>query len=72
MKMIESYIPVKKQDSCSLCGLCAEVCPQAAIKIENNEFILDVEKCLARKMEFCSICVEHCRRQILVLEEYQK
>ena len=68
----EKYIPVKKTNNCSLCGVCAEVCPQEAITIENNDFILDVDKCLGRKMEFCSICVEHCRRQILVLEEYEK
>ncbi len=66
------YIPVKKEDKCSLCAVCAEVCPQGAIKIENNDFILDVEKCLGRKMEFCSICVENCRRKILILEEYKK
>jgi len=68
----DQYIPVKKEDKCSLCAVCADVCPQNAITIENNEFILDIEKCLARKMEFCSICVEHCKRKILILEEYVK
>ena len=68
----EKYIPVKNSNNCSLCAVCAEVCPQNAIKIENNEFILDIEKCLASKIEFCSICVDHCKRKILILKEYQK
>ncbi|MHA1785976.1 MAG: 4Fe-4S binding protein [Candidatus Helarchaeota archaeon] len=66
----EKYIPVRKSNNCGLCSACADVCPQQAIEIEEGEFILDVDKCLSRKMEFCSICVEACRRQILVLEIY--
>ena len=51
----ETYIPVKISDNCSLCAVCADVCPQNAIKIDEKGFVLDIEKCLARKMEFCYI-----------------
>ncbi|ELX8378195.1 4Fe-4S binding protein [Providencia vermicola] len=32
-------------ESCILCGACAKVCDEQAIKLENNQFIFDEKKC---------------------------
>lgn len=43
------------KDKCTLCGKCVEVCPQKAIKIENNVLTTDMDKC-----NFCGECVIYC------------
>ncbi|MHA1143746.1 MAG: 4Fe-4S binding protein [Candidatus Helarchaeota archaeon] len=64
------YIPkVTDPKKCGYCAACEKTCPEKAIKIENNTFHLDVEKCLGRKNEFCAACVEICQRKILSMVE---
>jgi len=43
------------KDKCVLCGTCAKICPESAIKIENNKLTTDPDKCnYCRKCEiFC-------------------
>lgn len=43
------------KDKCTLCGKCVEVCPQGAIKIENNMLLTDINKC-----NNCGECVIYC------------
>lgn len=45
--------PVVK--NCVGCTLCSRVCPSGAIKIEGNEFIIDLKKCI-----FCGNCAFYC------------
>ncbi|WP_313340312.1 trans-4-hydroxy-L-proline dehydratase activase [Sedimentibacter sp.] len=42
-------------EKCVLCGTCVKVCPQDAIKIENNVLTTDMDKC-----DFCGLCEIYC------------
>jgi len=46
---------------CTGCGICVEVCPQAAIEV-NTIAEVDAERCTG-----CGICVQHCPNQALIL-----
>lgn len=43
------------EDKCTLCGNCANVCPENAIKIENNELKTDLNLC-----SLCGKCTIYC------------
>ncbi len=47
--------PVWEQSSCTNCGLCETICPTAAIKGNEGEYVLDSAKCIN-----CSICSSSC------------
>ena len=55
--------PVAQVDDaiCTGCGICAEVCPQAAIKV-NTIAEVDAAICAG-----CGICVQHCPNKALIL-----
>ena len=46
-------MPVVKD--CIKCGTCMKVCPTGAIKINNDKFIINLEKCV-----FCGNCSFYC------------
>jgi hypothetical protein len=47
--------PVFKKDKCTYCGICAEVCPFGAIKVEDNSWTQNMKSCFG-----CGVCVENC------------
>jgi ferredoxin/flavodoxin len=55
--------PVTREDSCTLCGTCANVCPTAAISI-NGRVITEVEKCIR-----CCACIKNCPEGARVIED---
>ena len=46
--------PVTNEDTCTLCGTCASVCPTAAISV-NGSVATKIEECTR-----CSACVKYC------------
>lgn len=49
--------PFTIQSACTLCGVCASICPTQAIKIE-NEVITDSTKCI-----LCCACIKQCKEE---------
>ncbi len=49
-----SVAPKTKEDACTLCGICAEVCPTAAISIDAS-VATQVEQCIR-----CCACIKSC------------
>lgn len=49
------YQMLYDKEKCTLCGMCVKVCPENAIKIENNILILDESKCT-----YCKKCEVYC------------
>jgi uncharacterized Fe-S center protein len=52
--------PVYQKDSCTFCGVCAEVCPFDAISVEKNKWTYDKGECFG-----CGVCVENCTTNAL-------
>ena len=46
--------PVTKEDTCTVCGTCASVCPTAAISI-NESVATEIDLCIR-----CSACIKNC------------
>jgi len=46
--------PVTKEDTCTLCGTCAEVCPTAAISV-GEAVTTEIENCIR-----CCACIKNC------------
>jgi len=49
-----AYIASVKEDECTACGSCEEVCPMKAIKI-NDTAEINIERCIG-----CGLCVSSC------------
>ncbi len=52
--------PEYNKDSCTFCGICAEVCPFNAIEINQTQWHRDNKTCFG-----CGVCVENCASQAL-------
>lgn len=46
--------PITRQDTCSLCGTCSEVCPTAAISV-NESVETETDRCIR-----CCACIKNC------------
>jgi ferredoxin len=54
--------PVTRPDACIVCGTCADVCPTAAISIEDG-VTTEVEHCIR-----CCACIKSCPEEARVME----
>jgi len=54
-KMHRGSRPIYKEDACTYCGVCAEVCPFDAIKIKENKWKQNARNCFG-----CGVCIENC------------
>ncbi|MFH1035642.1 MAG: 4Fe-4S binding protein [Pseudomonadota bacterium] len=55
--------PVTNTEACTLCGVCASVCPTAAISIDGSVSI-DIERCIR-----CCACIKLCPEDALSAED---
>ena len=55
--------PVVNPD-CSKCGTCMRVCPSGAIRIQDNEFKINLKKCI-----FCGNCSFYCPKGVIKMSE---
>lgn len=55
--------PVTKEEICTLCGTCAEVCPTAAISL-NGAVATEIELCIR-----CCACVKNCPESARLIED---
>ena len=55
--------PVTKEDTCTVCGTCVDVCPTAAISI-NERVATKVELCI-----HCCACIKNCPEGARVIED---
>ncbi len=55
--------PALRQDTCTVCGTCASVCPKAAITINGN-VATSIELCIR-----CSACIKNCPSGARVWED---
>jgi ferredoxin/flavodoxin len=55
--------PVTKEDTCTICGTCASVCPKAAISI-NGSVVTQIELCIR-----CCACIKNCPTGARVMED---
>ena len=46
-------------DKCTGCGICVDVCPVGAIKVENQKAIIS-EECAE-----CAVCIDQCPNQAI-------
>lgn len=49
-------------DKCTGCGLCVEVCPVEAIKVEDDVAVVDADECTD-----CGACVDQCPNEAISL-----
>ncbi len=54
--------PITKDDSCTTCGTCADVCPTGAVSVD-DVVSTDVETCI-----LCCACVKNCPSESRVME----
>jgi ferredoxin len=58
-----AFSPVSNEDTCTVCGTCASVCPTAAISI--NEIVATkIELCIR-----CCACIKNCPTSARVMED---
>jgi pyruvate ferredoxin oxidoreductase delta subunit len=59
--------PVVDRDACKKCGLCREVCPDDAVRIEADEYRVDYDYCKG-----CGICAHECTADAITMVPEEK
>jgi hypothetical protein len=62
--MHEGSKPVLQPDKCTFCGVCAEVCPFNAIRVNEKTWKLKNRQCFG-----CGVCVENCNVDAITFED---
>lgn len=64
VKIHDGSSPVYQKDSCTYCGVCAEVCPFHAIRVTDDSWHYNEQKCFG-----CGVCVDACKNKALKNED---
>jgi uncharacterized Fe-S center protein len=60
IKIHNGSYPIYQKDACTFCGVCAELCPFQAIKVNEESWEYNEQKCFG-----CSVCVDICPSKAL-------
>ena len=64
IRMHHGSRPIYQKDACIYCGVCAEVCPFNALKVNENSWNQNMKSCFG-----CGVCVDACRSGALTYED---
>jgi len=56
--------PIYQKDTCTYCGVCAEVCPFNALKVKENSWKQYMKSCFG-----CGVCVDACKSGSLTYKD---
>lgn len=56
-------VAVVNKDKCTGCGTCVDICPAAAIALENEIAVVDASACVD-----CETCVDECPESAIHME----
>ena len=57
-----NYIREIDQEKCTVCGLCARLCPMKALEVKDKKLLFNPERCLG-----CGVCVHKCKQNATFL-----
>ena len=60
-KMHHGSRPLYQKDTCTYCGVCAEVCPFSAIYVNEDKWKQNMIKCFG-----CGVCVDACKTNAII------
>jgi len=64
IRIHDSSYPVYQKDACTYCGVCAEICPFHAIKVNDDIWDYNEQKCFG-----CGACVDSCSSNALTYQD---
>lgn len=64
IKIHDSSYPAYQKDACTYCGVCSEVCPFDAIKVDEESWEYTEQKCFG-----CGACVDVCSSKALSFQD---
>lgn len=56
-------VAVVNKDKCTGCGTCVDICPTAAIELDNDKAVVDASACVD-----CETCVDECPESAILME----
>jgi uncharacterized Fe-S center protein len=63
-RMHDGCRPAYKEDKCTSCGVCAELCPFNALNVDNNSWKKSNRKCFG-----CGVYIDNCKENALEYED---
>lgn len=56
-------VTVVNKDKCTGCATCVDICPTAAIELQNDKAVVDASACVD-----CETCVDECPESAIHME----
>ncbi len=59
--------PILNMEACKLCGQCESVCPDSAVHVENEVYLIDYDFCKG-----CGLCAYECPTEAIKMVKEEK
>ena len=59
--------PVADMTQCKVCGRCYEVCPDSAVHVVEEAYVIDYDYCKG-----CGLCAYECPTEAITMEKEEK